>query len=138
MEKPTKVQIEYLKSHPETADRFDAKFGKGLAAKLLPRSTFDKYAGAVTRGLAGPALGAAMGAPLGPVGMLAGSLAVPAGDALTALVNAISSGVGSDKRLTSPSQGIQQLLTRAGVAQPGHEATGRLAAVEGWPPPQPP
>jgi hypothetical protein len=118
MEKPTKVQIEYLKSHPETSDRFDAKFGKGLAAKLLPSSTFDKYAGAVTRGLAGPALGAAMGAPLGPVGMLAGSLAVPAGDALTALVNAISSGVGSDKRLTSPSQGIQQLLTRAGVAQP--------------------
>jgi len=118
MENPTKVQIEYLKAHPETAARFDAKFGKGMAAKILPRSTVDQYAGAVTRGLAGPMLGAAMGAPLGPVGMLAGSLAVPAGDALTMLVNAIASGAGSEKRLTSPSQGIQELLTKAGVAQP--------------------
>jgi len=118
MANPTKEQIDYLKAHPELADRFDAKFGKGTAAKILPRGTLDQYAGAITRGLAGPALGAAMGAPLGPVGMLAGSLAVPAGDALTALVNAIASGAGSDKRLTSPSQGIQELLTRAGVAKP--------------------
>lgn len=118
MEKPTKVQIDYLKEHPETADRFDARFGQGMAAKILPRGTLDQYAGAVTRGLAGPMLGAAMGAPLGPVGMLAGSLAVPAGDALTSLINAIASGAGSERRLTSPSQGIQELLTRAGVAQP--------------------
>lgn len=129
MANPTKEQIDYLKSHPELADRFDAKFGKGMAAKILPRSTTDQYVGAVTRGLAGPMLGAAMGAPLGPVGMLAGSLAVPAGDALTSLVNAIASGAGSDKRLTSPSQGIQQLLTRAGVAQP--ETAGQRMVESG-------
>lgn len=129
MEKPTKVQIEYLKAHPETAARFDAKFGKGMAAKILPRSTVDQYAGAVTRGLAGPMLGAAMGAPLGPVGMLAGSLAVPAGDALTMLVNAIAAGAGSDKRLTSPSQGIQDFLTQAGVAKP--ETAGQRMVESG-------
>jgi len=129
MEKPTKVQIEYLKAHPETAARFDARFGNGLAAQILPRGTLDQYAGAITRGLAAPALGAAIGAPFGPVGMLAGSLAVPAGDALTALVNAIASGSGSDKRLTSPSQGIQELLTRAGVAQP--ETAGQCMVEAG-------
>jgi hypothetical protein len=126
--KPTTKDISLLVSRPDLADKFDEIYGAGTAKAILqkanpqfegkPSSTSAQYAGAVTRGLAGPMLGAAMGAPLGPVGMLAGSLAVPAGDALTMLVNAISSGVGSDKRLTSPSQGIQQLLTRAGVAQP--------------------
>jgi hypothetical protein len=126
--KPTTKDISLLVSKPDLADKFDEIYGSGTAKAILqkanpqfegkPSSTANQYAGAATRGLAGPMLGAAMGAPLGPVGMLAGSLAVPAGDALTALVNAISSGVGSDKRLTSPSQGIQQLLTRAGVAQP--------------------
>lgn len=126
--KPTTKDISLLVSRPDLADKFDEIYGSGTAKAILqkanpqfegkPSSTANQYAGAVTRGLAGPMLGAAMGAPLGPVGMLAGSLAVPAGDALTMLVNAISSGVGSDKRLTSPSQGIQELLTRAGVAQP--------------------
>lgn len=129
MAKPTKEQIDYLKAHPETAARFDARFGEGMAAKILPRGTLDQYVGAVTRGLAGPMVGAAMGAPLGPVGMLAGSLAVPAGDALTALVNSISSGVGSDKRLTSPSQMIQDVLTSAGVAKP--ETTGQRMVEAG-------
>lgn len=129
MAKPTKEQIDYLKAHPETAARFDARFGEGMAAKILPRGTLDQYVGAVTRGLAGPMVGAAMGAPLGPVGMLAGSLAVPAGDALTALVNAISSGAGSDKRLTSPSQMIQDVLTSAGVAKP--ETTGQRMVEAG-------
>lgn len=129
MAKPTKEQIDYLKAHPETAARFDARFGEGMAAKILPRGTLDQYVGAVTRGLAGPMVGAAMGAPFGPVGMLAGSLAVPAGDALTALVNAISSGAGSDKRLTSPSQMIQDVLTSAGVAKP--ETTGQRMVEAG-------
>ena len=126
--KPTTKDISLLVSRPDLADKFDEIYGDGSAKAILqkanpqfegkPSSTTNQYAGAVTRGLAGPMLGAAMGAPLGPVGMLAGSLAVPAGDALTALINAIATGAGSEKRLTSPSQGIQQLLTRAGVAQP--------------------
>ena len=126
--KPTTKDISLLVSRPDLADKFDEIYGAGTAKSILqkanpqfegkPSSTPAQYAGAVTRGLAGPMLGAAMGAPLGPVGMLAGSLAVPAGDALTSLINAIASGAGSERRLTSPSQGIQQLLTRAGVAQP--------------------
>lgn len=129
---PTTKDISLLVSKPELADKFDEIYGDGAAKAILAkaspqfegksRSLTDQYSGAVTRGLAAPMIGAAMGAPLGPVGMLAGSLAVPAGDALSSLINAISSGVGSEKRITPPSQAIQQLLTRAGVAQP--ETTG--------------
>ncbi len=129
MAKPTQEQIDYLKAHPELAARFDAKFGEGMAAKILPKSALTQYAGAVTRGLAGPMAGAAMGAPFGPVGMLAGSLAVPAGDALTALINTIASGAGQNTRLTSPSEMIQDLLTRAGVAKP--ETTGQRMVETG-------
>jgi hypothetical protein len=129
MEKPTQEQIDYLKAHPELAARFDAKFGEGMAAKILPKSALTQYAGAVTRGMAAPMIGAAMGAPFGPVGMLAGSLAVPAGDALTALINTIASGAGQNTRLTPPSEMIQDLLTRAGVAKP--ETTGQRMVETG-------
>jgi hypothetical protein len=105
--KPTTKDISLLVSRPDLADKFDEIYGAGSAKAILqkanpqfegkPSSTSAQYAGAVTRGLAGPMLGAAMGAPLGPVGMLAGSLAVPAGDALTSLINAIASGAGSDR-----------------------------------------
>lgn len=134
MEKPTQEQIDYLKAHPELAARFDAKFGEGMAAKILPKSALTQYAGAVTRGMAAPMVGAAMGAPFGPVGMLAGSLAVPAGDVLTSVINAIAAGGEAVSgrqlnRITPPSQMIQDLLTRAGVAKP--ETTGQRMVETG-------
>ena len=134
MAKPTQEQIDYLKAHPELAARFDAKFGEGMAAKILPKSALTQYAGAVTRGMAAPMVGAAMGAPFGPVGMLAGSLAVPAGDVLTSVINAIAAGGEAVSgrelgRVTPPSQMIQDLLTRAGVAKP--ETTGQRMVETG-------
>jgi len=134
MAKPTQEQIDYLKAHPELAARFDAKFGEGMAAKILPKSALTQYAGAVTRGMAAPMVGAAMGAPFGPVGMLAGSLAVPAGDVLSAVINAIAAGGEAVSgrelgRVTPPSQMIQDLLTRAGVAKP--ETTGQRMVETG-------
>ncbi len=92
------------------------------------------YTGAAIRGLTPPLMGAAMGAPFGPVGMLAGSLALPAGDALTALLNTATAGAervtgGQYGRVTPLSQAIQNLLTSAGV--PKAETTGQRALETG-------
>lgn len=120
---PTTKDISLLVSKPELADKFDEIYGEGAAKAILAkanpqfegkaRSSADQYAGAVTRGLAAPMLGAAMGAPLGPVGMAAGALAFPAGDALSALVNSIS----GKQTMTAPSKMVQDLLTKAKVAE---------------------
>lgn len=92
------------------------------------------YTGAAIRGLTPPLMGMAMGAPFGPVGMLAGSLALPAGDALTALFNTATAGAervtgGQYGRVTPPSQAIQNLLTQAGVPQ--STTTGQRAFETG-------
>jgi len=92
------------------------------------------YTGAAIRGLTPPLMGMAMGAPFGPVGMLAGSLALPAGDALTALLNTATAGAervtgGQYGRVTPPSRAIQNLLTQAGV--PESATTGQRALETG-------
>lgn len=92
------------------------------------------YTGAAIRGLTPPLVGAAMGAPFGPVGMLAGSLAVPASDALTSLLNLATAGAekvtgGQYGRLTPPSEAMQRLLTQAGV--PEAVTTGQRAFQTG-------
>ena len=145
---PTAKDIYLLAQKPELAPKFDEIYGPGAAAQILSSvkssslgsaglniplgdqlkgtqegpSTTSQYAGAVSRGLISPAVGVAAGAPFGPVGMLAGSLAVPAADALTALMNTALAGTekvtGSDLgRMTPPSQGLQNILTRLGVPQ---------------------
>lgn len=157
MEKPTAKDIAYLKAHPETASQFDEVFGQGLSAKLVPQSadaaTFGyypqmgkqrsgrsedsavKYAGAATRGLAPPLVGALAGTPFGPAGQLAGSMAVPVGDALNALINMILIGgeklTGKDlPRLQMLSKTIQDAMTSAGVAKP--ETTGQRMVEAGF------
>ena len=157
MEKPTAKDIAYLKAHPETASQFDEIFGEGLSAKIIPKNLesaafgvypqignkrsgrFEdsaiKYAGAATRGLAAPLVGAVAGTPLGPVGQLAGSMAVPVGDALNALVNMILIGgeqlTGKDlPRLQMLSKTIQDAMTSAGVAKP--ETTGQRMVEAGF------
>ena len=157
MEKPTAKDIAYLKANPETASQFDEIFGKGLAARLVPQSsdvaTFglypqmgskrtgrseesaSKFVGAATRGMAAPLVGAAALTPLGPYGQLAGSMAVPVGDALNALINMILIGgeqlTGKDlPRLQMLSKTVQDALTSAGVAKP--ETTGQRMVEAGF------
>lgn len=140
---PTTKDIYLLSQRPELASMFDEIYGAGAAAQVLARvnpqqpqqvkqETQGSYTGAAIRGMAPPLVGAAMGAPFGPVGMLAGSLALPAGDALTALLNTATAGAekvtgGQYGRVTPPSQAIQNLLTQAGVPQ---SATGGQRALE--------
>jgi len=157
MEKPTAKDIAYLQSHPETASQFDEIFGDGMALKIMPKGAESasfgyypqmgtkragrsedssiKYAGAATRGLASPLIGAAALTPLGPYGQLAGSMAVPVGDALNALINMIM--IGGEKlsgkdlpRLQMLSKTIQEGMTKAGVAQP--ETTGQRMVEAGF------
>lgn len=157
MEKPTAKDIALLKSRPETAAQFDEVFGKGMAAKLVPQSaesaTFgyypqmgskragrseesaSKYVGAATRGMAAPLVGAVAGTPFGPAGQLVGSMAVPVGDALNALINMILLGgeqlTGKDlPRLQMLSKTVQDAMTSAGVAKP--ETTGQRMVEAGF------
>ena len=157
MEKPTAKDIALLKSRPETAAQFDEVFGKGLAAKLVPQSaesaTFgyypqmgskrtgrseeqaSKFVGAATRGMAAPLVGTVAGTPFGPAGQLAGSMAVPVGDALNALINMILIGgeqlTGKDlPRLQMLSKTVQDAMTSAGVAKP--ETTGQRMVEAGF------
>jgi hypothetical protein len=70
----------------------------------------------LARGMAAPTIGAIGGGALGgPVGALAGSLAVPAGDVLTAGYNALAP---EDYQIQYPSTAIQNLLTKAGMPVP--------------------
>jgi hypothetical protein len=137
--KPTQKDIFLLNQMPDLASKFDEVYGNGAAALVLSTQAPKRapqtqqqgsYTGAAIRGMTPPLVGAAMGLPFGPVGMLAGSLAVPAGDALTSLINTAT--IGAEKvtgnqygRLTPPSQAMQDLLTRAGVPQA--ETTGQRA-----------
>ena len=72
--------------------------------------------GLVARGMAPSMMGAALGAPLGPVGMLAGSLAVPAAELTSQAYNLIAPKEYQLK--TTPSQAISSLLTQIGFPEP--------------------
>lgn len=142
---PTAKDVFLLTQRPDLASKFDEVYGAGAAAKVLsqpsapvaqaqPKQPEGTYTGAAIRGLTPPLVGAAMGAPFGPVGMLAGSLALPAGDALTSLLNLAFAGGekitgGQYGRVMPPSQAIQALLTRAGV--PESTTTGQRAFETG-------
>ncbi len=157
--KPTAKDVYLLTQRPDLASKFDEVYGNGAAAEVLSKASQStspngaafgvfpqmqpqrslrsestpeggSYTGAAIRGLTPPLATALMGAPFGPVGMLAGSLALPAGDALTALLNTATAGAekvtgGQYGRITPPSQAIQNLLTQAGV--PKAETTGQRA-----------
>jgi hypothetical protein len=161
--KPTQKDIFLLTQRPDLASKFDEVYGNGAAAEVLLKASQStspngaafgvfpqmqpqrslrsestpeagSYTGAAIRGLTPPLATALMGAPFGPVGMLAGSLALPAGDALTALFNTATAGAervtgGQYGRVTPPSQAIQNLLTQAGV--PKAETTGQRALETG-------
>jgi len=143
--KPTAKDVALLRERPDLAAKFDEVYGAGTAARILsiqppqaaaatPAATEGSYIGAATRGLTPVMVGAGLGAPLGPVGMLAGSLALPAADALTALTNVALAGAEKMTsrqmpRVTPPSQGIQNLLTQLGVPQA--QTTGQKLVESG-------
>lgn len=81
----------------------------------------------LTRGLAAPTIGAIGGGAVGgPVGALAGSLAVPAGDILAAGYNALAP---EQYQVQYPSTAVQNLLTKAGMPLP--ESMTERALVSG-------
>jgi len=91
----------------------------------LPSTTATGLAGAATRGLAlpaaGAALGAAMGAPFAGVGAIPGAVAgagaaTLAGMVADPIVGSINSMFGTT--YTLPTDALQDLLTRVGVAEP--------------------
>jgi hypothetical protein len=102
-----------------------AELGGTISAPSEPSTTATGLAGAATRGLAlpaaGAALGAAMGAPFAGIGAIPGAVA-GAGAATIAgmvgdpVVSSINSLLGT--KYTLPTQAMEDLLTRVGVAEP--------------------
>ena len=97
--------------------------------ELTPSTTSEGVMGAVTRGLApiatGAAIGAAAGAPLLGVGAIPGAIAgAGAAGLATFAADPIVSGINSlfGTNYTMPTQAMEDLLTRAGVAKPKSEA----------------
>jgi len=125
---------------PELKQRVAAIRASGGAGALAPppapSTTSTGVAGAITRGLAlpaaGAALGAAAGAPLAGVGAIPGALA-GAGAATLAqfvgdpVVSTINNLLGT--KYTLPTQAMEDLLTRIGVAQPKTEAERIIQAT---------
>ena len=129
----TTKDISLLIQRPELADKFDKVYGEGAAAKILAQAkpqrkeekagSFEQYMGAATRGLAPSVVGGAALSPLGPIPALVGASATAGGDFINGLINLILAGgekVSGQQmpRLQMPSQVVQDLMTRAGVAKP--------------------
>jgi hypothetical protein len=104
-----------------------AKFGGQVAAQ--PKTTAAGLAGAATRGLAlpvtGAALGALAGAPIGGVGAIPGALAGAGTAAIIGIVgdpivDTVNNLFGT--KYQRPTEAMEDLLTRIGVAEPKTEA----------------
>jgi hypothetical protein len=91
-----------------------AILNKGKTKEPTMRESFERGAGLAYRSMAPTLAGAQIGSYGGPVGAVLGSMAIPAADAVNALVNLIASPF-TDKRLIPASQAIQNLMTQAGV-----------------------
>lgn len=102
-----------------------AELGGTISAPSEPSTTATGLAGAATRGLAlpaaGAALGAAMGAPFAGIGAIPGAVAGAGAATLAGLVadpivGSINGMFGT--KYTLPTDALQDLLTRVGVAEP--------------------
>lgn len=98
-------------------------------AQAAPQTTVEGLSGAVTRGLApiagGAALGGIIGAPIGGVGAIPGAAAGAAAAGVTTfigdpIIDLVNKTFGT--QLTRPTDVINELLTRAGVPLPQTEA----------------
>ena len=125
----TVVQAYELAKQEEAGSAAPAPTAAPAPAEPAAETTLTGLAGAATRGLAlpaaGAALGAAIGAPIGGVGAVPGAVA-GAGAATLAqvvgdpIVSTINSLFGT--KYTLPTDAMEDLLTRVGVAQPRTEA----------------
>ena len=91
-----------------------AVLNQGQSKSPTLRESFERGAGLTYRAVAPTLAGAQIGSYGGPLGALVGSMAVPAADAVNALLNVIASPF-TEKRLMPASQAIQNLMTRSGV-----------------------
>ena len=91
-----------------------AVLNQGQPKSPTLRESFERGAGLTYRAVAPTLAGAQIGSYGGPLGALVGSMAVPAADAVNALLNVIASPF-TDKRLIPASQAIQNLMTKSGV-----------------------
>jgi len=91
-----------------------AVLNQGQPKSPTLRESFERGAGLTYRAVAPTLAGAQIGSYGGPLGALVGSMAVPAADAVNALLNVIASPF-TEKRLMPASQAIQNLMTRSGV-----------------------
>ena len=91
-----------------------AVLNQGQPKSPTLRESFERGAGLTYRAVAPTLAGAQIGSYGGPLGALVGSMAVPAADAVNALLNVIASPF-TEKRLIPASQAIQNLMTRSGV-----------------------
>jgi hypothetical protein len=111
-------------------DGYGEKSGFQLGTtELTPSTTIEGVTGAVTRGLApiatGALIGGGAGALVGGVGAIPGALAGAGAAGLSTMVadpivGAVNSLFGT--QYTMPTQAMEDLLTRAGVAKPKSEA----------------
>lgn len=91
-----------------------AVLNQGQPKSPTLRESFERGAGLTYRAVAPTLAGAQIGSYGGPLGAILGATAVPAADAVNALLNVIASPF-TDKRLIPASQAIQNLMTRSGV-----------------------
>ena len=127
--RPSAAPAPAAASAPVNLNAMVSQFGGEVAAPAPAETTAKGLAGAATRGLAlpaaGAALGAAIGAPLGGVGAIPGAVA-GAGAATIAgmvgdpIVSTINSLFGT--KYTLPTDAMEDMLTRLGVAKPRTEA----------------
>ena len=129
---PTAEESKTAAPQPMDMKALAAELGGTISAPSEPSTTATGLAGAATRGLAlpaaGAALGAAMGAPFAGVGAIPGAVAGAGAATLAGLVadpvvGAVNSMFGTT--YTLPTDALQDLLTRVGVAEP-RTAAARL------------
>lgn len=122
---PTAEESKSESPQPVDLKALSAELGGTISAPSEPLTTATGLAGAATRGLAlpaaGAALGAAMGAPFAGVGAIPGAVAGAGAATLAGLVadpvvGAVNSMFGTT--YTLPTDALQDLLTRVGVAEP--------------------
>ena len=122
---PTAEESKTAAPQPMDMKALAAELGGTISAPSEPSTTATGLAGAATRGLAlpaaGAALGAAMGAPFAGVGAIPGAVAGAGAATLAGLVadpvvGAVNSMFGTT--YTLPTDALQDLLTRVGVAEP--------------------
>ena len=122
---PTAEESTAAAPQPVDLKALAAELGGTISASSEPSTTATGLAGAATRGLALPAAGAAagalLGAPFAGVGAIPGAVAGAGAATLAGLVadpivGSINSMFGTT--YTLPTDALQDLLTRVGVAEP--------------------